>query len=110
MYVSSARVASGALDIGRIRVKNTRTLLAPSISAASSTSREMLLKNCRRKKIAKLEMNKVGSMMPSSVSTRPRFLIRMKFGSRVKIWGIISEPRKIRNTASRPRQRRREKA
>src|SRR5699024_331383 len=73
-------------------------------------SREMLLKNCRRKKIAKLEMNSVGSMMPSRVSTRPRFLIRMKLGSRVKICGIISEPRKIMNTVSRPRQRRREKA
>ncbi len=91
-------------------MKNTLALLAPSISAASSTSREMLLKNWRRKKIAKLEMNRVGSMIPSSVSTSPRFLIRMKLGSRVKICGIISEPRKIRNTVSRPRQRRREKA
>ena len=43
--------------------------------------------------------------MPGKVLSRPRFLIRMKFGSVVKIGGTISAVRNRKKTLSRPGQR-----
>ena len=105
-----ARVVIGAALIGRMIRKNTRQTLAPSIDAASSISRLMPRKNCRRKKIANGVISRVGSTRPGKVFSRPRFLIRMKFGSEVKIGGTISAARNSTNTLSRPGQFRRAKA
>ena len=67
-------------------------------------------KNCRRKKIANGVISTHGSTIPGSVLSSPRFLIRMKFGSTVKIGGTISAVRNRTNTLSRPGQRSRAKA
>ena len=75
---------------------------APSSLAASSTSRLMPRKNWRRKKIANGVMKKYGATRPGNVPSRPRFLIRMKLGSAVKIGGTISAVRKTKKTMSRP--------
>ena len=95
--------------MGRMSWKKTRTLLAPSSRAASSSSRGMFMKNWRRKKTAKGVMSMVGRATPIRLSTRPSCLTRTKLGSRVKMLGTMREPRKTPKTASRPRQRRREK-
>ena len=83
--------------------KNTRTFDAPSTSAASSTSREMPRKNWRRKNTANGVISMLGSAIPSRVSTSPSCLMSTKFGSSVKIAGIISPARKNAKTFSRCR-------
>jgi hypothetical protein len=67
-------------------------------------------KNCRRKKIANGVIKKNGRISPGIVLISPRFLIRMKFGSIVKIGGIISAVRNRKKTMSRPGQRSRANA
>ena len=52
MKVSRARVAIGAAALGMTIWKKIRQCFAPSSIAASSTSRDMLRKNWRMKKIA----------------------------------------------------------
>ena len=90
--------------------KKIRQCPAPSSLAASSISRLMPRKNCRRKKIANGVIKKYGAISPAKVLISPRFRIRMKFGSRVKIGGTISAVRNRKNTLSRPGQRSRAKA
>src|SRR5690242_17217104 len=110
MKVSTASVVIGATLIGRmIRKKQVHTL-APSMEAASSISLLMPRKNWRRKKIANGVISSDGSTRPGMVFSRPRFLIRMKLGSEVKIGGTIRAARKRTNTLSRPGQFSREKA
>src|SRR6478735_9354895 len=110
MKVSTARVVIGATLIGRmIRKKEVHTF-APSMEAASSISLLMPRKNCRRKKIANGVINKPGSTRPGMLLSSPRFLIRMKLGSEVKIGGTINAARNNTKTLSRPGQFNREKA
>ena len=99
----------GALAMGRISWKNTRTFEAPSSRAASSSSRGMFMKNCLRKNTAKGVMSMVGRATPRRLSTRWSCLTRTKLGSSVKIEGTMRAARKIPKTVSRPFQRRREK-
>ncbi len=85
-------------------------MLAPSTSAASSTSLGTFMKNWRRKKIANGVMNSDGSMIPRRLSMRPSCFTSRKFGSSVKITGTIRDSRKKPKTKSRPRQTSRENA
>src|SRR5690606_21332872 len=110
MNVSSASVASGAAAFGRTIWKKIRQWRAPSSIAASSTSRDMLRKNCRMKKIAKGVMNRNGSTRPVMVLSRPRLRTRRKFGRAVKIGGTSTVARNKPKTLSRPRHLRRENA
>src|SRR6478752_3302786 len=102
MKVRIARVVIGATLIGTISRKKIRKLAAPSILAASSTSRLMPRKNWRRKNTANGVMNRNGKMMPGSVFSSPRLFMRTKLGRLVKIGGTNSAARNTPNTASRP--------
>ena len=110
MYVRTASVVTAGAAMGRMIRPKVRIRPAPSSIAASSISEEMPRKNCRRKNTANGVMIIVGSAMPGSVSSRPRSRIRTKFGSSVKMLGIIRPTRNTPNTACRPGHRSRENA
>src|SRR5262249_1685378 len=79
--------------------------LAPSSSAASSTSLLMPRKNWRRKKTANGVIRKKGATIPGKVFSQPRFLISTKFGISVKIGGSIIAARKREEDVARPGER-----
>ncbi len=60
--------------------------------------------------MANADMNRKGSVRPTNVFSRPRFLIMRKLGSAVKMPGIIMVARNREKTLSRPDQRSRAKA
>ena len=82
MYCRIARVMIGGTDIGRMILKKIRKWPAPSIMAASSISRGMPRKNCRRKKIANGVMKKNGRTMPGQGVEQAQLLDEEEVGQR----------------------------
>ena len=72
----TASVTSADLDSGRMILVKIVHVFAPSISALSSSSRGIPMKNCRRKKTPKAPAAP-GMIRASSVSSQPsRSIIR----------------------------------
>src|SRR4051794_41770570 len=82
--------------------RKIRHRLAPSSTAASSTSWLMPRKNWRRKNTANGVIRKNGATIPGKVFSHPRFLISTKFGISVKIGGIIIAVRNRKKRMSGP--------
>src|SRR5688572_7504483 len=94
-------------------LQKIRKLEAPSIRAASSNSRGMVIKNWRSRKMLKaLDPSQEGTMSGKKVSSQPRVLKIRKVGIRVTALGSISVERTRMKRKSRPlyRSRAKEKA
>ena len=92
MPTRMAKVASGALDSGSTTRRKIMKCVAPSSSAASSSSRGNDRKNCRRKNTEKPDIKANGATMPASELSQPRSRIRMKLGMNSTTPGSIMEP------------------
>ncbi|GMA86732.1 hypothetical protein GCM10025868_19820 [Angustibacter aerolatus] len=87
--VSTARVASGAPISGSSTCTSVRSRPAPSMRAASSSSRGRVRKNCRSRNTPN-GVARFGSAMEARVSTRCRCFITSSVGIMITWNGTMS--------------------
>src|SRR3954447_24924548 len=107
MKAKIATVASAGLESGKIIDVKIRQVDAPSIRAASSRSRGMVIKNWRSRKMKNGKPNQAGMISGQSVLTSLSWLNKINVGTIVTSRGIMSVPRTMINSRLLARARRR---